>query len=953
MDHRIRMQRLSREGRSGWTRVIAAIVSSLLMATVAYAPIQAATTSGTSSDATASVGRPAVPGQQRHRSAARLTKPGKHASPHAGRVDRYTRGEAPRSLRPQVAQTQRRASVVSDVVAAPIASGRAETKGGATSATSATLTASAPAPLVANGNFANLLAFTGATLANTNCCQPPDTQVAVGFDEIVEAVNNNIFVFDRGGTQLASFPASDLFQPPTQSVGLTDPKILFDPTAGANGLYYVTYMVCQSGGCGGSAWSHMGISLAVTSDPLGSWTVYDYLNDGNELQDQEKLGFSADKITFAVNQYGCKCGSGSMYRQENVAVLQKSDVVAGATLDYVVASYPFSTTPDRAFDWMPTTPVNASTSDATQYVVWNKEATSSNEIGIMRITGTPDSGNVNFSNITRIPIADSTAPPAGVQPGGTIAGDKMNFQSAVVQGNQLWATGTDGCTPQNDNTTRACTRLVEVTLSNNSVVQDFDVGTQGTYRYNPSVMKDATDHLYFGFTISSSTMFPTAALDASALPPPAVFGRINFAAGDATYTGSRWGDYSGTQQDPANTSDVWSAQEFGACATACSSTGANWATAIGQFTFEDPSISSISPTQGPATGGTTVDIYGSEFANGGTSVAFGGTAASSVSWIDSTHIRAVSPAADSGTVDITATTGTGTSDTSSADRFTYTPVLSSVVPNNGPAAGGQSVTISGYGLNGTTAVSFGGTPASAFSNVNASTVTATTPAHAGGPVNLTVTTSGGTSNAISYTFQFATTTSLASSANPSIAGAQVTFTATVAPVPDGGTVDFAQDGNPIAACQGVAVNTSDGTATCAITYGSVGSHTLVATYSGDFAYSGSTSGALVQQVTYAITALYDQDRVSKSGSSVPIKVRLGDSAGANVSAPSIVLTVTGLSPSPAPGVPPTGTFTFMTFDTGPGYQLNVKTAKYPSATYTLSFVATGDPVTHTVRFIIR
>jgi IPT/TIG domain/Bacterial Ig-like domain (group 3) len=818
---------------------------------------------------------------------------------------------------------------------------------------------SGPTIQAPSGNFGLLNSFTAATAADPNCgCQPPDTQMAVGRNEVVEFVNNDILVYSRGGTELASFPATDIFQPPGQSVGVTDPKILFDPTAGANGLYFLTMMVCEGGACGGSSWSHMGISLALTDDPadLGSWWIYDYLNDStSDLQDQEKLGFSADKITFAVNQYNCKCGSGSLYEQENVVVMQKSDAINALTLDYTVSVFAWNTTPDREVDWMPTTPVNASTSDATQYVVWNQERTSNNEIGIMRITGTPDGGNVNLSNITRLSIANTTQPPAGVQPGGTIATDKANFQSAMVQGNQLWAIGTDGCTPQNDNATRACTRLVEVTLNNNTVVQDFDVGTQGTYRYNPSVMKDSSDHLYFGFTISDASTYPTAALDASALPPPSVFGRINFASGDATYTGTRWGDYSGTQQDPVNTNDVWTAQEFGACATACSSGGGNWATAIGQFTFRDPHITSISPTSGPAIGGTTVDIFGSEFANGGTTVKFGTNTSSTVTWIDSTHIRAVSPPGDSGTVHITATTGTGTSDTSSSDQFTYTPWLTSVVPNNGPDTGGQSVTISGAGLNGATAVSFGGTPAASFIPVNSSTVTAVTPAHAGGTVNLTVTTSGGgTSNAISYTFQFTTTTTLASSANPSIVGASVTFTATVSPVPNGGTISFTDNASPIAACQSLAVNTVTGQATCTVTYGNVGGHSIVATYSGNFFYLGSTSPTLIQNVTYMIVALYDQTRVHNSGANVPIKVRLQDAFGNNVSAASIVLTVFGLSPSPAPGVPPSGTFSFQpSLDGGPGYLLNVKTTGYPAGTYTLSFTATGDPVTHTVQFILR
>ncbi len=820
-------------------------------------------------------------------------------------------------------------------------------------------------PLTPNGNFANLLAFSGATWANTGCgCEPPDTQMAAGRNEIVEDVNNNLFVFSRGGTQLTTYPLTTIFQPPGQTVGLTDPKILFDPTTN---LYYVTEMVCQNAGCSANNYSHMGISLAVTSDPLGPWTIYDYLNDGQNLQDQEKLGFSGDKITFAVNEYNCKCGSGAQYKQENLAVLQKSDVVAGDTLDYVVYNYAFNTTPDREFDWMPTTPINASTSDNTQYVVWNNEATSNNKMGVMRITGTPDGGNVDVSNITRLGIANSTSPPAGVEPDTapgscldgasppnailcTIATDKKNFQSATVQGTQLWATGTDGCTPENDNALRACTRLVEVTLDNNTVAQDFDVGTQGTYRYNPSVTKDGSDHLYFGFTISSSSIYPTAALDASTLPPPTVFGRINFLAGDSTYTGGRWGDYSGTQQDPVNTNDIWTAQEYGACTT-CSNF---WATALGQFTFQDPHITSVSPNHGPADGGTTVDIFGSEFAQNGTTVNFGGNASPSVTWIDSTHIRAVSPAGNSGTVDITAATAAGTSDVSGADHYTYNPVLYSVTPANGPDTGGQSVTILGAGLNGATSVSFGGTAAASYTVVNPGEIDAVTPAHAGGTVNLVVTTSGGgASNAISYTFRFTTSTSLASSANPSVVGASVTYTATVSPVPNGGTMSFTDNASPIAGCQGVAVSTVTGTATCTVTYTSVGSHSIVATYSGNFYYLGS-AGSLTQQVTYVITALYDQTKPINSGANVPIKVQLRDAFGTNVSSASIVLTITGLSPSPAPGIPPSGTIPYVVLaDGGPGYQLNVKTSRYPPGTYTLSFTVTGDPVTHSVQFVLR
>jgi hypothetical protein len=46
----------------------------------------------------------------------------------------------------------------------------------------------------------------------------------------------------------------------------------------------------------------------------------------------------------------------------------------------------------------------------------------------------------------------------------------------------------------------------------------------------------------------------------------------------------------------------------------------------------------------------------------------------------------------------------------------------------------------------------------------------------------------------------ATTTALASSADPSAARAQVTYTVTVSPAPDSGTVSFTDNGSPIAGC---------------------------------------------------------------------------------------------------------------------------------------------------------
>ena len=179
----------------------------------------------------------------------------------------------------------------------------------------------------------------------------------------------------------------------------------------------------------------------------------------------------------------------------------------------------------------------------------------------------------------------------------------------------------------------------------------------------------------------------------------------------------------------------------------------------------------------------------------------------------------------------------------------------------------------------------------------------------------------------------------------------MTYTATVSPAPGGGTVAFTDGGNPVSGCGSVTVS-STGTATCPVTYTAAGSHTITARYLGDATYQASTSAALTQQVAYKVQLLYSQTSPSTSGSTVPVKLQLLNAAGTNLSASGIKVTVTGLSPSPAPGKAPSGTFTFLTLDQGPGYQLNVKTTGYPPGTYTLSFTVSGDPTVHTAKFVI-
>ena len=171
-----------------------------------------------------------------------------------------------------------------------------------------------------------------------------------------------------------------------------------------------------------------------------------------------------------------------------------------------------------------------------------------------------------------------------------------------------------------------------------------------------------------------------------------------------------------------------------------------------------PIISGISPNSGPTAGGTSVTISGSGFATGA-AVTFGGTSATNVTVAGSTTITATTPAHASGAVNVVVTNPDATSGTSTGG-YTYTasqspPNVVSISPTSGPTTGGTSVTITGANFVSGATLTMGGTAATNVVVTNSTTITATTPAHAAGAVDVVVTNPGGQSggklSAFTYT----------------------------------------------------------------------------------------------------------------------------------------------------------------------------------------------------------
>ena len=244
---------------------------------------------------------------------------------------------------------------------------------------------------------------------------------------------------------------------------------------------------------------------------------------------------------------------------------------------------------------------------------------------------------------------------------------------------------------------------------------------------------------------------------------------------------------------PATSVSVLSANQLSAVAPSGSATvditvttadGTSATSTADQFTYGSAcntcaTLSSISPTSGPAAGGTTVTFSGSGFdvAPGTTTFSFGGAAATGVSCTSGTTCTGTSPAG-SGTVTVTATVDGVAASGSSTFAYLMPASLTSISPTSGPAAGGTTVMFTGSGFDpapGMTTFSFGGVAATGVSCASSNACTGNSPAGVG-LVTVTVSVDGAQASG-SATFSYIPSlSSISPSTGTAAGGTTVTIT---------------------------------------------------------------------------------------------------------------------------------------------------------------------------------
>jgi hypothetical protein len=212
----------------------------------------------------------------------------------------------------------------------------------------------------------------------------------------------------------------------------------------------------------------------------------------------------------------------------------------------------------------------------------------------------------------------------------------------------------------------------------------------------------------------------------------------------------------------------------------------------GAFLYQGPAptVTGVTPTQGPVAGGTPVDVNGTGFQNGA-AVRFGGLSAANATVVSATKITATTPAGTAGAVTVSVENPDGQKG-QMANGFTYSatqgppglpaaqaqsgarqgkkpaekggmkagvappPIPKKVSPSQGPTDGGTVVKITGINFEDGAQVYFGGTPALNISvDQKGMCITASSPSYAQvGPVDVTVVNPDGQNGVVQYGFTY-------------------------------------------------------------------------------------------------------------------------------------------------------------------------------------------------------
>lgn len=154
-----------------------------------------------------------------------------------------------------------------------------------------------------------------------------------------------------------------------------------------------------------------------------------------------------------------------------------------------------------------------------------------------------------------------------------------------------------------------------------------------------------------------------------------------------------------------------------------------------------PTLIGVSPSHAETSGGETVILSGTNFADGAVAL-FGGVTATATTWLDGNTLQVIVPANEPGPCQVTVINPDGQENgLGSAFAYTADPAITGIFPSAGQTSGGTTLLVGGNWFASDSVVYLDGQPA-ATTFLSARALKVTTPMHAEGAVELRVEAAG-------------------------------------------------------------------------------------------------------------------------------------------------------------------------------------------------------------------
>ncbi len=407
---------------------------------------------------------------------------------------------------------------------------------------------------------------------------PPDTDGDVGLSHYMQVVNVRFAVYDKNGNKLLG-PSnnSTIFNGLPHNTNDGDAILLYDENADRwlfsqfalpnypNGPFYEN------------------VAISQTNDPTGTW--YRYQFTFTDMPDYPKLAVWADGYYMTIRRFSS--GAGNWLGPSVVAMDRDKMLVGDQSAAMVMFNMPSSAEGTQAADCDSEFPVLGTpcpvgyltTTTVKLYDFHVDWATPANSTFLQNYT-IPIS-MFSALNGNTVPQKNTTAKldaMSGKRIMFRMPYRKFNGYSSMLLNTTVNASGVAGI------------RWMEL----RNVAGAWSLYQEGTYapgdghhRWMGSIAMDSAGNIALGYSISSSTMFPSIRYTGRMFGDPlgqmtiAEKGIIN-GGGSQTTSDGRWGDYSAMAADPSVVGKFWYTQEY-----YTSTSNSNWKTRVGSFSFSN------------------------------------------------------------------------------------------------------------------------------------------------------------------------------------------------------------------------------------------------------------------------------------------------------------------------------------------------------------------------------